>query len=408
MLQKANVTRIRTWLEKINTFNATPGAGTTRVLFTKEELASRAYIKEEMNKLGLEVSEDAIGNLFGVLRGKNRKLAPVWTGSHIDTVLNAGMFDGMAGIVSGMEALRLIKDSGIAFQRDLAVVVYTSEEPTRFGLSCLGSRAMAGELTLEDTRSIRDEEGNSLYEVLGTLGYDYKEFAAVKREKGDVYAAVELHIEQNLHLDKEGIPIGIVEGICAPTIYEVTINGCQSHAGGTSMGDRHDAFTAASELALILEKLTRESKGTYVTGTVGKVNVLPNAVNVIPGEVHMSIDIRSIDVESKEMVLNKLFKEKERIESERGVTISLDLENDDIPLKCDENIIRILKNNCENLGITYMDLISGPYHDSLFVGRFAKMAMLFVPSKNWISHSKEEWTDFEDIALGTDVLAHTL
>lgn len=407
-MDRASSNNIKTWLEEIDHFNATVEEGTTRVLFTKEELGSRAYIKEEMKKLGLEVTEDAIGNIFGTLRGSHPEWAPVWTGSHIDTVLNAGMFDGMAGIVSGMEALRLIKESGLNFKRNLVVIVYTSEEPTRFGLSCLGSRAMAGAMTLDDTKLLLDEDGKSLYEVLERLGYDLSKYSEIKKEVGDVYASVELHIEQNNNLEKASLPIGIVKGICAPTLYEVTIKGCQSHAGGTSMQDRHDAFAAACELSLLLERLTKESKGEYVTGTVGRIQVLPGAVNVIPGYVKMSIDIRSIDMSSKLRVMEQLLKGKEAIEKDRGVEIIFEMENHDSPLVCDRKIIENLEKNCEVLQVPYMELISGPYHDSLFVGRFAPTAMIFVPSKNGISHSKEEWTDYQDIATGAEILAQTL
>lgn len=407
-MNKANKYRIEKWLRDIDDFNLTPGSGTTRVLFTKEELGSREYIKNEMKSLGLEVTEDGIGNIFATLKGNDGSLSPVWTGSHIDTVLNAGMFDGMSGIVCGMEALKLIKDSGEKNKRDISVIVYTSEEPTRFGLSCLGSRALAGEMSLEDTKDLKDEQGKSLYQVLEELGYDHNEFEKIKKKKGDVFAAVELHVEQNHNLDTNKIPVGIVKGICAPTIFNVVINGCQSHAGGTPMENRHDAFAAASELSLSLEKITRESKGRYVTATVGKVSVEPNAVNVIPGQVNMSIDIRSIETDAKNILVEELMLEKERIESERGVSIKMELENDDIPLICDEKITDLIEKVCKDQNIEYMELISGPYHDSLFVGRFTPTGMLFVPSKNGISHSKDEWTDFEDLAVGTDILAETL
>lgn len=207
------------------------------------------------------------------------------------------MFDGMAGVVSGMEALKIIKESGEFHKRNIVVVVYTSEEPTRFELSCLGSRAMAGKLSLEDTKKLEDKDGNTLYGTLKDLGYDLNKYDDVKKNPGEVYAAVELHIEQNDVLDKAGIPIGIVKGICAPTNYNVIIEGCQSHAGGTSMSERADAFAAASELALLTERLAKESKGEYVTATVGRVKVFPNAVNVISGYTEISIDIRSIDLE---------------------------------------------------------------------------------------------------------------
>lgn len=174
------------------------------------------------------------------------------------------------------------------------------------------------------------------------------------------------------------------------------------------MQDRKDAFMASAELSLRLEDITRKSTSEYITGTVGKVHVFPNAVNVISGDTRISIDIRSIDMLAKDVAVETLKYEADRIEKERGVEISMKMENHDIPLRCDEEIMEIEKESCKKLGVEYMTMISGPYHDSLFVGRFAPTSMIFVPSKNGISHSKEEWTDFSDLATGTDVLAETL
>ncbi len=405
---RADAGVIQTMLEEINRFNATPEEGTTRILFTEQELASRVYIKEKMRELELDVTEDAAGNIFGTLPGTEPALAPVWTGSHIDTVPNAGMFDGMAGIVSGLEALRLIRESGIRPRRNISVIVYLSEEPTRFGLSCLGSRMMAGCLSEEETKQLKDAKGNSLWEMLKKTGHDVTKLGEVRRKKGEVAAAVELHIEQNNVLDQNKIPVGIVRGICAPTIFTVHITGKQSHAGGTPMGERKDAYAAASELTLAAERFAKASTGEYLTATVGRVEVFPNAVNVISGDVKMSVDIRSIDMESKEEFITKLKNEAEAISARRGVEITFHTENHDTPLRCDARLISLLREKSAELEIPAMELISGAYHDSLFVGRFAPVGMIFVPSKNGISHSKEEWTEFSDLALGTDVLAHTL
>ena len=408
MLEKANAENIQNWLEKINTYNSTPEFGTTRVLFTECEIAAREYVKDEMKKLGLMVREDSIGNIFGTLVGSNPELPPVWTGSHIDTVLNAGMFDGMAGVVGGMEAVRLIKESGIKFNRNIEVVIYTSEEPTRFGLCCLGSRAMAGHLTLDDARMLKDENGKTLESVLQELGYNLNNFNDIRVKKGQVFGAIELHIEQNNKLEKKGLPVGIVKTICAPTNYLVEVIGCQSHAGGTSMEDRRDAYTASCEIALILEKLAIKCNSEYNTATVGRVEVIPNAVNVIPGRVKFSIDIRDCEFETKMELVEELKKEIKKIEEKREVKVNLINENNDIPMKCDSTIVEILRNSCEEKNIEYDMMISGAYHDSMFVGEFAPVAMIFVPSKNGISHSPDEWTDYKDIALGVDVLAKSL
>ncbi len=408
MLQSAKVENIKKWLEDINSFNSTPDFGTTRVLFTKPELESRNYVKNEMKKIGLKVHEDGIGNIFGVLEGEDTSLPPVWTGSHIDTVLNAGMFDGMTGVVGGMEALRIIKESGKKFKRSIVVIVYTSEEPTRFGLCCLGSRALAGKLSYEETKEVYDKDGKSLSIVLEELGYNKDDFKNIPVKKGDVFGAVELHIEQSNKLEKDNMKIGIVKTICAPTNFEVEVIGCQSHAGGTSMEDRKDAYAASAELALILEKLAKESKSEYTTATVGRVAVIPNASNVIPGNVKFSIDIRDCEFESKNILIEKLKKEITKIEEKRGVKVNLTLENHDVPMKCNKKIIDEIEKSCKNQNISHEFMISGAYHDSMFVGEFAPVAMIFVPSKNGISHSPDEWTDFEDIAKGTNILAETL
>lgn len=396
------------WLETINTFNSTPDFGTTRVLFTDEEVKAREYVKSEMRKLNLQVHEDAIGNIFGVLKGTRPELPPVWTGSHIDTVLNAGMFDGMSGVVAGLEAVRLIQVNKLKHERNIVVVVYTSEEPTRFKVGCLGSRAMAGKLDAEAAKKLVDDGGNALYDVLQKLGFPVQDFDKVPVKKGSVYAAVELHIDQNGVLEKAGKPIGIVKTICAPSVFDVEVIGRQSHAGGTTMKDRQDAFMATAEIALALEQLGRTSQSEYTTVTIGRVQVIPNAVNVIPGKVVFSIDIRDCDYDYKNDLIAKLKNRIKEIADKRNVKVNLTQYNNDYPMKCDENIIKKLENACEKENTPYIKTISGAFHDSMLVGEFAPVAMIFVPSKNGISHSPEEWTNFADIAAGTDVLADTL
>lgn len=405
---KANAENIKTWLEKINTFNSTPEFGTTRVLFTDVEVKAREYVKSEMRKLNLKVHEDAIGNIFGVLEGTRPELPPIWTGSHIDTVLNAGMFDGMSGVVAGLEAVRLIQANNLKHERNIIVVVYTSEEPTRFKLGCLGSRAMAGKLDEKQAKELVDDDGNTLYEVLKKLGFPVQNFDKVAIKKGSVYGAVELHIDQNGVLEKTGKPIGIVKTICAPSVFDVEVVGKQSHAGGTTMEDRQDAFMATAEIALALEKLGKTSPSEYTTTTIGRVQVIPNAVNVIPGKVIFSIDIRDCDYDYKNDLIAKLKEEIKAIAKKRNVVVNITQYNNDYPMKCDENIIKKLEAACKKENTSYIKTISGAFHDSMLVGEFAPVAMVFVPSKDGISHSPNEWTNFEDIAAGTNILTDTL
>ncbi len=408
-MNRASKDRIQEWIEGMAQFNATPEFGTTRILFTKPELENRKYVREEMMNLGLDVHEDAIGNIYAVRKGTDSSLPPVWTGSHIDTVPNAGNYDGMAGVVCGLEAVRLFNEVGAVHKRDICVIVYTSEEPTRFGLSCLGSRAMSGDMSLEHTRKIKDNSGRSLYDKLTELGYDVDlDYDDIRRDKGDVYASVELHIEQNRNLEQAGKTIGVVRKICAPSIYNAEITGVQSHAGGTDMGARRDAFAALSEMELALEKMAQECESEYNTATIGHVEVIPNAVNVIPGKVRFSVDIRDCNWDSKQKLIHQMQTEFEQIASRRNVILNMEEENNDMPLSCDDAICSLIENSCEKFDLENMDMISGPYHDSLFVGKFAPTAMIFVPSHNGISHSPDEYTSYEDLASGADVLADVL
>ena len=405
---KIAVDRVREGLEDLARFGGTPGAGVSRLVFSPADLLGRAYIKERMKDAGLAVSEDAIGNIFGTLPGTEPELAPVWTGSHIDTVLRGGRFDGMAGTIGAIEALRAIGEAGASHRRTLTAVVYTGEEPSVFGIGCLGSRAMAGVLDLEMAKAAKNEAGKSLYDTLAELGYDVDRLDAVRRRPGDVHAAIEMHIEQGPKLERSSCRLGVVTDICAPAYFNVWVEGLQSHAGGTSMADRRDAFAATAEISMILERLVKEAKSVYATGTIGKVDVIPNALNVIPGRVHFTIDIRNTSDGSTGEILAALREEMKRIERERGVLIRMETINRDLPVHCEDSMQELLAAICKRRGIPHERLISGAFHDSMFVGAFAPVAMLFLPSRNGVSHCPEEWTDYEDVALGAEVLAEAL
>lgn len=401
--------QIQKWISGMAKFNSTPEYGTTRILFTKTEIANRNYIKSEMSKLGLEVEEDAIGNIFATHRGMDSALAPIWSGSHIDTIPNAGNFDGMAGVVCAMAALQEIIENQIPHKRDIKVVVYTSEEPTRYGLSCLGSRALAGELSLEETKELYDRDQKTLYQKLIELGYDVEhDYADVAKKPGEVYASVELHIEQNRRLEDAKKKIGIVRKICAPSNYIVELTGTQSHAGGTDMYDRKDAFAALCEMSLLLEKLARDCDSEYNTATIGHIEVFPNAMNTIPGKVSFTVDVRDCNWDTKQILIEEFTQGFEEIAQRRQIKMEIRTENNDIPLKCDTDIVELIKEKCEKRNLDYLYAISGPYHDSLFVGKIAPTAMIFVPSKDGISHAPEEWTDYEDLVTGSDLLMEVL
>lgn len=405
----ADTKRIQTWIETLSKYNATPGVGNTRQLFTPEDMEARRYIIREMEDLGFSVSQDSIGNIYAVCEGTEPDLAPVWSGSHIDTVFQGGAFDGISGVVCAMEAIRLIKESGVPHKRNLVAAVFSGEEPARFGMGCIGSRALVGRFTTEMTRELHDPDGITLYDAMKDAGLDPGTVSDARKNPGEVYAHVELHIEQNVHLDREGLPVGIVSSICAPSNFIVEVTGRSAHAGGMSMEERKDAFTAASEMALAVEQIGKtESKSEYTTTTVGNVKVEPNQSNVIPGRVEFTVDIRDAGKDSKDHVSRRIIETIEGIAEKRGVTVRVEQQNNDRPMPCDPHLMEILERHCKAQGAAYKKMVSGPFHDSLFIGEFTPVGMLFVPSRDGLSHCPEEWTDYTYLGTGSQILAAAL
>lgn len=409
-MDKTQGSNIEKMICQINAYREEGYEGTTRHALSKVEQRARGYVCEYMQQLGMQVFTDGIGNILSCYEGTDPTLAPVWTGSHIDTVTNAGMFDGVAGIVSALEAIRYLREEGIRPLRSIYVNVYTCEESTVFGSGCIGSRALAGYLKKEELGQITDLAGKSLLTYLQECGF-YKEENCRHLFGKDVFhpkASVELHIEQGPWLEREKKTIGIVDSICAPTNIMVTLRGVQSHAGGTSMAERADAFAALGEISVELEKIIAQGKSTYHTGTIGYVSVMPNAVNVIPGEVTFSVDIRDCDAVSKTELEDILIDRMKQICKKRRIALSYKVECRDTPMPCDKEIEAVIENSCIEHKIPYMHMISGAYHDSLFIGKLCPVAMIFVPSHNGISHSPKEWTDFADIEKATLLLKDVL
>ncbi len=410
MMNSISQEQISTWIEKIHEFSLPEDNpnGNTRLTLSPEDMAAREYLMEEMKAVGLDVSVDAVGNITGRAKGDDLTLPEVWTGSHIDTVIHGGKFDGVAGVVAGLEVLRNIVQNHIPHKRSICLKIYTGEEGALFSGGCVGSRAIANQISKEDLEHWSDGMGHTAGSLLRKNGFNLDMWDQVRKTEKDIYAAVELHIEQGTNLEKEGKTIGIVDGICAPTNMILTVHGEQSHSGGSSMAARHDAFMAAAEIALSLEKAATHGTSAYTTGTVGFVQVEPNAENVVPGKVTMSIDVRDCEKESKDIVVAAFLDDVKRISSKRGVKIHISEKCNDAPTLSDNHIKELIASACENKNISYMHTFSGPYHDSLFIGKIAPVGMIFVPSKAGISHNPEEWTSYEDITKGTDVLFDVL
>lgn len=397
------------WIEAIDQFNDTPGEGTTRQYLTDADWAARRYLLGEMERLGLQVEMDCMGSLFGTLPGTEPDLAPVWTGSHFDTVLHGGRFDGVAGLAAGLEALRVIAASKAPHRRPLTVVAYAGEEPARFGIGCIGSRALAGRLGAQDLRAIRAADGTRLSDALEACGLSAAGLDACRRRAGDVFCALELHIEQGSVLEREQVPMGIVQAICAPLNLVVTVTGQAAHAGGLSMTERQDALAAACEMSLALEHMVWENRESpWCTGTVGQLTVEPNAPNIIPGRVTFTVDVRDCDGASKDRLLEQIQRQFQAIAQRRRVALQLTVQNNDPPVSCHPALTALLERCCAGRGTACRELVSGAFHDSLFVGSFAPVGMLFVPSREGLSHCPQEWTGAEELRIGAQVLTDAL
>jgi ureidoglycolate amidohydrolase len=379
----------------------------TRVVFSEADLRARAFVKKLCADAGLAVLEDAIGNTFARWEGSEPDLAPIGTGSHIDAIPNAGLYDGCVGVLGGLEAIRVLQKLGFKPRRSIELVIFTAEEPTRFGIGCLGSRMMAGVLTAEQARALRDKEGRSLEELRAEAGFAGPlESVAVPR--GRFHQFIELHIEQGPHLEEEGIDVGLVTHIAAPASQWITIEGEGGHAGGRLMPGRKDALAAAAELVLALEAVARSTGSIDTVGTVGICEVFPGAVNSIPSRVRMTTDVRDIDRARRDGVLDALRAKADEVAARRGVTIATELINADPPAVCDPAILAALEESAVAAGKSYKRMVARAYHDSSFVCCIAPVAMLFIPCRSGVSHRPDEYASPEWIGSGVHVLARTL
>lgn len=379
----------------------------TRIVFTPADMRARAWLIELCEAAGLAVRHDPIGNIFARWQGSDPGEPVVGTGSHIDAIPNAGKYDGVVGVLGGLEAIRALQRGGFRPKNSIELLVFTSEEPTRFGIGCLGSRLLSGTLSPEKARRLKDGNDESLEAVRHKAGLG-GELEEAKLPRGYYKAFVELHIEQGPLLEREAVPLGIVTKIAAPASARVSIEGAGGHAGGVLMPDRRDALCAASELILAIENAARTSGSIDTVATVGMCDVFPGAVNSIPSRVRISVDVRDTDLERRDEVMGAVDTASQQIAARRRVSIEIELVNADAPAECAPEVVDALSASCRKRGEKFQLMISRAYHDSLFISRVAPTAMLFIPCRNGYSHRPDEYASIEDIARGTQVLAETL
>ena len=379
----------------------------TRVVFTPSDLKARAWMRARCQEAGLSVREDAVGNTFGRWNGSDPSAPAVGTGSHIDAIPNAGKYDGVVGVLGGLEAIRALQQSGFRPRHSIELLIFTSEEPTRFGIGCLGSRLLSGTLSAASARKLSDNDSATLDEVRRKAGFA-GELEQVKLPQGYYKAFVELHIEQGPLLERQRIPLGIVTKIAAPASLRVSIEGSGGHAGGVLMTDRRDALCAAAELVLAIENAARTSGAIDTVATVGICDVFPGAVNSIPSRVRLTVDIRDTDLQRRDLVMQMIEAACRSISAKREVSVHSELVNADAPADCAPTIIETLSQSCRKHELPFVPMVSRAYHDTLFMARLAPVAMLFIPCRNGYSHRPDEYASPEDIVRGTLVLAETL
>ena len=384
-----------------------PGEGINRLAFTDADWAGRQYIIDRMTDAGLSVEIDDFGNVIGYKIGKKPDLPVVMVGSHTDSVPNGGNYDGVVGVLSAIEVIRSMTDDGYEHDHTIAVVSFMCEESGRFGNATLGSKAMRGELTLQDLHRLVDKQGISLYEALKgrNLNPDGIETIAYKRP---VKSFTEIHIEQGKVLEHEQKTIGIVTGIAAPERFYVTVRGNADHSGATPMNLRHDALCGASKIILGIEEITSMQEEPPVVGTVGVVEVMPGAMNVIPGAVKLGVDIRSISKVARNSVVT-LVKEFIDITAEkRGLSYTIETIAQDHPVEMHPAMIREIEEAVKSVGVEYMTMPSGAGHDAMHWAEVVPTGMIFIPCRDGISHNPAEFAEMDDIVTGAEVLDKVL
>jgi len=396
-----NLKRVSKDLEELAGFTATPGFGVTRLPFTKEDRAAREYLKKEMKKIGLAVWEDGYGTIFGRREGSVPEPC-VMIGSHYDSVICGGAFDGAAGVVAALEIMRVLEESGFQNHFPLEMTAMNDEEGVRFGRGLANSQAMAGLLSSEDLVSVKDKNGVSVQDAMLDFGI-MPALEKAKRQPGSLKAFLELHIEQGPILDDRKIDLGLVEVIVGLEKYEAVLEGASGHAGTTPMEKRRDALRAAAELILEVGKIAEEI-GRGTVATVGELSLKPNAANVIPQQVELSIDIRAM-AEADLRKAAALLRERAAVISRRsGVAVDLTKTMSVMPVTMAPGIVNLAAEISGKLGYSYLKMASGAAHDAMIMNRLAPAGLIFVPSKGGLSHQPGEWTDYEDLKKGIEVM----
>ncbi|MEV5025512.1 Zn-dependent hydrolase [Paenibacillus sp. LPE1-1-1.1] len=405
---KINATRLEKAIHELGRIGVNEQGGLDRTTFTPAELSARDWVKVKAADLGLDVRVDEAANIWAARRGKHNALPAIAFGSHVDTVLNGGKYDGAIGVLLALEVMLVLNEQGIRTRHPLELVSFSAEEPNPFGLSTFGSRSVAGKLTRRHLEDVRDDTGRLLNDALRQAGGDPERYEQARRKPEELAAFLEVHIEQGKRLLNRGIPVGIVTAITGIYREEVTVIGVPNHAGTTLMQDRTDALLGAAEAMLALERVCLAHPSDETVGTVGKISNEPNAANIIPGKVHFHMEIRGKTRADIQEAIEKWEVHAALICSRRGVRIERRLLLDQHPVAMDPLVAGTCALQAEKLGYSHAPLGSMAGHDAAHMASLTHSGMLFVPSLDGKSHCPEEESRIEDIEKAGNVLLHAI
>ena len=402
---RINASRLNRSLEELGRFGDTP-EGMQRIAFSPADIQGREYTISLMRQAGMETRIDSAGNIIGLRPGTVPGLPAIAMGSHTDTVPAGGKYDGALGVLGAVECIQTLTDNNINLRHPVEAIVFTNEEGTSFHRWLIGSRAMAGLLEPEDENPV-DDLGVDLVTRMADIGGDWPKVSDAVRKPEELAAYFELHIEQGPTLHQTGIPIGVVTGITGRAMFEVEIVGTANHAGTTPMTHRHDALLSASKLTVAVNKLAAESETCRVS-TVGSIEAHPNAVNVVPGSVKIGLEFRDLSMDALAAAEDEFRRAAAKIGEDDGVQMEIYRHRftDSVPIETDMQ--QLVEAASKNAGLAHMPVPSGAGHDAQAIASITKMAMVFVPSTEGISHAPQEYSTPEDCANGTQVLLELL
>ena len=402
---KVNFERLKADIEALSKIGRAPDLGIYRTAFSDNDMLARQWLKGKITEAGLDLYQDGAANIHGRLNWDNKKPS-VMTGSHIDTVPGAGYLDGALGVICGLEALRVLNEQQINLDFPVEFVAFSDEEGTFNGM--FGSQALTGDISPEWIHSAKNLEGLSLVDAMKQQGLEAMDALSAMRTADSIRAFIELHIEQGPILDSNKVSIGVVEGICGLQRWDISLKGVPNHAGTTPMTMRQDALHGMSEFVTQIERIIEEHGTTTSVATVGRVELLPGAANVIPGEARFSLEFRDTSEAILEELADAFRLTLSSIARRRQLMFEFSVSSDIKPVSCDQGIQEIITKAADAMGHKHFSLPSGAAHDTQKLAAITRAGMIFVPSKSGRSHSAAEWTSWDDIESGANVLLNSL